>query len=147
MVYIKSSSACEYFDYDNDKEKGSEKLDYIYANGKIWSEVVTSESTKNTYYHHTDSYKNVLSLRTKDLKLTKKQRDMINEGDRLLHSDEKYNSLTKTTKPYSRNKEPYGAGCIISHTQSTHDKMIKEIMDGVPNPESVDLKIYSLKII
>ena len=54
MVYIKSSSACEYFDYDNDKEKGSEKLDYIYANGKIWSEVVTSESTKNTYYHHTD---------------------------------------------------------------------------------------------
>ena len=49
MVYIKSSSACEYFDYDNDKEKGSEKLDYIYAKGKIWSEVVTSESTKNTY--------------------------------------------------------------------------------------------------
>ena len=93
---------------------------------------------------NSNSYKNVLSLRTKDLKLTKKQRDMINEGDRLLHSDEKYNSLTKTTKPYSRNKEPYGAGCIISHTQSTHDKMIKEIMDGVPNPESVVLKIYSL---
>ena len=54
MVYIKSSSACEYFDYDNDKEKGSEKHYFIYENGKIWSEVVTSGSTKNTYYHHTD---------------------------------------------------------------------------------------------
>ena len=37
MVYIKSSSACEYFDYDNDKEKGSEKHYFIYANGKIFS--------------------------------------------------------------------------------------------------------------
>ena len=42
MVYIKSSSACEYFDYDNDKEKGSEKHYFIYANGKIWCEIVAN---------------------------------------------------------------------------------------------------------
>ncbi len=59
MVCRKIGSTAEYFAYDNDvnllyTEKGNEKHDYIYANGKIWSEVVTSGSTKNTYYHHTD---------------------------------------------------------------------------------------------
>ena len=54
-----SSAMSEYFAYDNEgkliyTEKGSAKHDYIYANGKIWCEIVTSGNTKNTYYHHTD---------------------------------------------------------------------------------------------
>ena len=49
----------EYFAYDNDgkllyKETGSEKHYYIYANGKLWCEIVEKGNTKKTYYHHTD---------------------------------------------------------------------------------------------
>ena len=54
-----NSAVSEYFAYDTDgkliyTEKGTEKHDYIYANSKIWCEIVTSGTTKNTYYHHTD---------------------------------------------------------------------------------------------
>ncbi|BDC94041.1 RHS repeat-associated core domain-containing protein [Treponema bryantii] len=90
------------------------------------------------------SYKNVLSLRTNDPNLTQNQRDMINTGDRLLHADEKYNSETGTTTPYNSDGTPGGAGCIISHTQTEQDKMMAELMDGVTNPESVLVTIYSL---
>ena len=59
MVCRKSCSVCEYFVYDNDgkllyTERGNEKHDYVYANGKLWCEIVTKGSTKKTYYHHTD---------------------------------------------------------------------------------------------
>ena len=69
---------------------------------------------------------------------------MINTGDRLLHADEKYNSETGTTTPYNSDGTPGGAGCIISHTQTEQDKMMAELMDGVTNPESVLVTIYSL---
>ena len=54
-----SSSVKEYFEYDMQgkliyTEKGTEKHDYVYANAKLWCELVTKGSTKNTYYHHTD---------------------------------------------------------------------------------------------
>lgn len=53
------STVCEYFAYDSEgkliyTEKGTEKHEYVYANGKLWCEVITKGSTKNTYYHHTD---------------------------------------------------------------------------------------------
>ena len=59
MVCRKVGSASEYFSYDSDgkllyTERGTEKHNYIYANGKLWCEIVTNGSTKNTYYHHTD---------------------------------------------------------------------------------------------
>lgn len=49
----------EYFAYSPDgkllyTEKGTEKHDYVYANGKLWCEIVTTNGIKNTYYHHTD---------------------------------------------------------------------------------------------
>ena len=53
MVCRKSGSVCEYFAYDNDgkllyKESDSEKHYYIYANGKLWCEIVEKGNTKKT---------------------------------------------------------------------------------------------------
>ena len=90
------------------------------------------------------SYKNVLSLRTNDPNLPQTQKDDINKGYRLFHADEKYNSVTDTTKAYSTNNTPEGAGCIINHTQSEHDKMMDDIMNGVDNPESIKVIIKSI---
>lgn len=58
-IGIGNSAVSEYFAYDTEgkliyTEKGTEKHDYIYANAKLWCEIVTSGTTKNTYYHHTD---------------------------------------------------------------------------------------------
>ena len=39
---------------------------------------------------------------------------------------------------------PRGAGCIISHTQESHDKMMNYLMDGVYNPETITVKILSV---
>ena len=90
------------------------------------------------------SFKNTLSLRTSDERLTQEQKDMINTGDRLLHADEYYDKNTGTTRPYNNDGTPGGAGCIINHTQTEHDQMMAEIMNGVPNPELVRVEIYSL---
>ncbi len=54
-----ASKVTEYFAYDTDgkliyTEKGTEKHDYVYANGKLWCEIVTKGNTTKTYYHHTD---------------------------------------------------------------------------------------------
>ena len=54
-----ASKETEYFAYDTDgkliyTEKGTEEHDYIYANGKLWCEVVTKGNITKTYYHHTD---------------------------------------------------------------------------------------------
>lgn len=59
MVCRTTGSVSEYFAYDAEgkliyMEKGTEKHEYVYANGKLWCEVVTTGSTKNTYYHHSD---------------------------------------------------------------------------------------------
>lgn len=54
-----NSAVSEYFAYDSEgkliyTEKGTEKHDYIYANGKLWCEIVMKGTAKTTYYHHTD---------------------------------------------------------------------------------------------
>lgn len=59
MVCRTTGGVSEYFAYDAEgkliyTEKGTEKHNYVYANGKLWCETVTSGTTKNTYYHHTD---------------------------------------------------------------------------------------------
>ncbi len=90
------------------------------------------------------SFKNVLSLRTSDENLSQEQRDEINKGDRLLHADEWYYKESGNTEAYNSDGTPGGAGCIINHTQEEHDRMMDEIIDGVPNPEAVSVKIYSL---
>ena len=93
---------------------------------------------------NSESYKNVLSLMTRDSNIPEAIRDEINIGDRLFHSDEKYDAATGTLKPYSVNNYPYGAGCIISDSQEAHDKMMSVLMDGVSNPESIPVRIVSL---
>lgn len=91
------------------------------------------------------SFKNTLSLRTNDQRLSQEQRDTINSGDRLFHADETYNTTTGTTTPYNSTNTPGGAGCVVDHTQEHHDEMMAVLMDGVNNPESIVVNIRSFK--
>ena len=93
---------------------------------------------------NSESYKNVLSLMTRDSNIPKATRDEINIGDRLLHSDEKYDAATGTLTPYSEYNYPYGAGCIISDSQEAHDSMMSVLMDGVNDPRFIQVRIVSL---
>ena len=87
------------------------------------------------------SYKNVLSLRTKDPNLSKQQRDKINEGENLFHANQK-----KNKEIYGQNKIPHSAGCPIGQGgQEHHDQMMKVLMDGVNNPEDISVKIKSFE--
>ena len=87
------------------------------------------------------SYKNVLSLRTKDPNLSKQQRDKINEGENLFHANQK-----KNKEIYGQNKIPHSAGCPIGQgDQEHHDQMMKVLMDGVNNPEDISVKIKSFE--
>ena len=104
-------------------------------------------SAKTPLYQQKDgttdstSYKNVLSLRTKDPNLSKQQRDKINEGENLFHANQK-----KNKEIYGQNKIPHSAGCLIGQGgQEHHDQMMKVLMDGVNNPEDISVKIKSFE--
>lgn len=67
MVCRKSGSVCEYFAFDNDgkllyTEKGNEKHDYVYANGKLCCEIVSKGSKQSVYYHHTDHLRTTVCI-------------------------------------------------------------------------------------
>ena len=123
---------------DYDGIKGSTTPDGIYylSDKKLINQKDGTSDSK--------SYKNVLSLMTSDNNLSEKEKNNINIGDRLFHSDEKYNKATGTFKSYSDYNLPYGAGCMITHTQKAHEQMMGVLMDGVYNPNNIQVRIVSL---
>ncbi len=128
-------------EYDGKKGSTTPDGSYFLSDDSTYDTPLYKQSDGST---NSTSFKNVLSLRTKDPNFTQEQRDMINKGDRLFHADEWFIPSTGETHPYNKSGTPGGAGCIINHTQSEHDEMMTEIMEGVPNPEDVKVNIHSL---
>ena len=90
---------------------------------------------------NSESFKNVLSLRTIDPKISEDMRNAINQGDRLFHANQK---VSNKNGPYSVTN-PYGLGCIIGQGGQAHqDNMMNYLMDGVNNPENIEVRIVSL---
>ena len=90
---------------------------------------------------NSETYKNVLSLRTVDPNLTEDIRNAINKGDRLFHA----NQFKNGSAPYNNNAIPGGLGCIIGQGGQAHqDNMMNYLMDGVNNPENIQVRIVSL---
>ena len=87
------------------------------------------------------SYKNVLSLRTNDSKISDADKNLINQGDNFMHANQKSGK-----EIYTDNSTPESAGCIIGKNgQKQQDKMMEVLMDGVKKSESILVNIRSFE--
>ena len=126
-----------------DKEK-SEKINYnsttpdgiYYLSDKSLCLTKQSDGSMNS-----SKYRNVLALMTNDRNISQRDRAAINFGDRYFHG----NQFASATSPYNSNLTPAGGGCIIGmNGQERQDSMMGVLMDGIYNPEFIQVNIVSL---
>ena len=138
LVYVDTVGAnCKNENYVPGKDETTPDGKYYLSNK---STATTPLYLQEDGITNSKTYNNVLSLRTEDNNLTQEQRYLINKGDIFFHANQK-----DKHDIYTNNETPESAACIIGQDGQKHqDEMMKYLMDGVQNPESITVYIRSM---